>query len=263
VSAVAAGVRRRVEHVMGTAVVIEVRAPEAVADAVGKAVEAAFEHLRDIDRRFSTYKPDSEISRLNSGELPLAACSADVRAVLAMCEEARLASDGYFDIAGHRSDGTLDPSGMVKGWSVDGAARILAAAGISSYNVNAAGDILLAGAATAGQPWRIGIRHPWAAQSLAAVVELGELAIATSGTYERGEHVIDPHTGRPPAGVASMTVVGPSLTWADTWATAAFAMGVRGVDWIAREIDGYEACAISTDRHLIMTAGFERLLAGD
>ena len=242
---------------MGTAIVIDVRGPGLVDSTLEGAVEAAFDHFREVDTRFSTYKADSEVSRLNRGELPLKACSPELRAVLDMCADARVISDGYFDIRAHRTDGMLDPSGLVKGWSVEGAARLLEAAGAIDYCINAAGDIRLRGHAQPGTPWRIGIRNPWDARTIAAVVSADELAIATSGAYERGEHVIVPHTGRPPDGIASMTVVGPSLTWADTWATAAYAMGVRGVEWVARELDGYEACAISTDRQLVFSAGFE------
>ena len=134
--------------------------------------------------------------------------------------------------------------------------------GSHNYCINAAGDVLSRGRPQPATDWRIGIRNPWDAQTMAAVVAATtDLAIATSGAYERGEHVIVPHTGLPPAGIASMSVVGSSLTWADTWATAAYAMGIRGVEWIAREVDGYEACAISSDRQLVMSAGFERLMA--
>ena len=242
---------------MGTAIVIDVRGPS-VHDA---ALDAAFEHFRGVDARFSTFKPDSEISRLSRGELAEPDCSAEVRAVLAWCEQARIISDGYFDIRHHGSDGALDPSGFVKGWSVEGAMAILDAAGIEGYCINAGGDIFARGDEGPGTPWRIGIRNPWDPRTVAAVISAHDLAIATSGTYERGQHVIDPHSGRPPDGVMSMTVIGPSLTWADAWATAAFAMGVRGVDWVARELDGYEAMAITSDRHLVSSSGFERLVA--
>jgi FAD:protein FMN transferase len=247
---------------MGTAIVIDVRAPGPDADVLERALEDAFAHLRDVDARFSTYRADSEVSRLNRGETDEQACAADLREALAMCEQARVASDGYFDVRRHRSDGGLDPSGLVKGWSVEGAARILEAAGVGNYCINAAGDILTRGQPAAGTPWSIGIRNPWDAHTVVAVISAPDLAIATSGAYERGEHVIVPHTGRPPDGIASMTVVGPSLTWADAWATAAYAMGIRGVEWVARELDGYEACAISTDRRLVMSAGFKNLMAG-
>lgn len=248
---------RRVEFIMGTAIVIDIR--DSVVDA--DALDAAFDHFRDIDARFSTFKHDSEISRLARGELEEPDCSADVRAVLARCEEARIISDGYFDAWHHRSDDTLDPSGYVKGWSVEDASQILDAAGTKNYCINTGGDVFARGDEGPGTPWRIGIRNPWDARTVAAVVSAHDLAIATSGTYERGQHVINPHTGRPPDGVISMTVIGPSLASADAWATAAFAMGVRGVDWVARDLDGYEASAITTDRHVITSAGFERFMA--
>ena len=250
---------------MGTAIVIDVRAAQDPAPAFGAevhaAVEAAFEHFRAVDARFSTYKPDSEVSRLNRGDLGENNISAQLREVLDMCETARQISDGYFDIRSHRRDGTIDPSGLVKGWSVEGAARILDAAGIDNYTINAAGDVVIKGRAAPAEPWRIGLRNPWDATTTVAVISAADLAIATSGTYERGDHIIVPVTGLPAQGIASMTIVGPSLTWADTWATATYAMGVRGVEWIASEIDGYEACAISTDKRLVMTPGFERFMA--
>jgi thiamine biosynthesis lipoprotein len=251
----------RVEHIMGTAIVIDVRDNEAGGRSLDRAIEAAFEHFRGVDRRFSTYLDDSEVCRLNRGELAPDELSAELREVLEMCEQARLVSDGYFDIRAHRHDGTIDPSGLVKGWSVESAAHILESVGAANFTINAAGDVIVRGEGEPGVAWRIGIRNPWDAQTVVAVVASSNLAIATSGTYERGEHVIDPRSGRAPEGVASMTVVGPSLTWADTWATAAFAMGVRGVDWVARELDGYEALAVASDRHVVMTAGFERLIA--
>ena len=225
------------------------------------AVDAAFDHFREVDARFSTYKPDSEISRLNRGELREQSYSDQLRDVLDMCEVARQISDGYFDIRGHRGDGTIDPSGLVKGWSVEGAARILDAAAVSNYLHQRGRRRDHQGYVRPGEPWRIGIRNPWDMQTTVAVISATDLAVATSGTYERGEHIIVPRTGRPPDGIASMTIVGPSLTWADTWATAAYAMGVRGVEWIEHEVDGYEACAISADRHLVMTPGFEGFMA--
>ncbi len=253
--------RVQVEHIMGTAIVIDVRGPMPEEDTVERAMAAAFEHFRAVDARFSTYRDDSEVSRLNSGAIEWPSCSAELREVLAMCEKARVDSDGYFDIRRHRADGTLDPSGLVKGWSVEGAAGVLEGAGVRNYTINAAGDVVIRGEPEPQLAWRIGVRNPWDAQTMVAVLEARDLAIATSGTYERGDHVLVPHTGRTPDGIASMTVIGPSLTWADAWATAGFAMGVRGVEWVARELEGYDACAVSSDRHLVMTDGFRRLMA--
>jgi FAD:protein FMN transferase len=250
------GRQRRVEFIMGTAISVDVRD----AGIPAATIDAAFAHFRDVDARFSTFRPDSEISRLGRGEIAPAECSPDVRKVLELCEEARCRTDGYFDAHRFRIGGVLDPSGLVKGWSVVGAARILEDAGARHFCINAGGDIVARGEAEPGRPWRVGIRHPLQGDRLAAVVLARDLAVATSGTYERGEHVLDPHTGRPPTGVLSVTITGPDLTFADASATAVFAMGTHGIRWAATGLPGYAACAITVERRLVCTPEFERLM---
>jgi thiamine biosynthesis lipoprotein len=248
---------RRVEQIMGTAVSLDVRDP-AVAP---RTLEDAFDYLRGVDRRFSTYKPDSEVSRLGRGEIQEIDCSPELREVLALCEQVRRDSEGYFDIRAHRTDVGLDPSGLVKGWSLDNAGRILEAAGARNYCINGGGDIVARGEAAPGQAWRIGIRHPLIAEQLAAVLTFRDGCVATSGAYERGDHVRDPFTGLAPSGVLSVTVVGPSLAFADAYATAAFAMGPRGLAWVAG-LPGFEGCAVTADpdgsnARLAWTPGFD------
>jgi thiamine biosynthesis lipoprotein len=255
------GGRRRVEQIMGTAISIDLQD----AGIPPAAIEEAFEYLRDIDRRFSTYKPDSEISRLSRGEIGESECSEDVRQVLALCDQIRQITEGYFDIRAHLWDGGLDPSGVVKGWSLEKAGRILEAAGARNYCINGGGDIVIRGEPSPGAAWRVGIRHPLEADKLAAVLAVRGGAVATSGAYERGDHVLDPFTGRPPKGVLSITVVGPSLTYADAYATAAFAMGPTGLAWIGN-LEGYYGCSITADPdgsngRIAWTPGFESLLA--
>lgn len=246
---------RRVEHIMGTAIGIDVRDPW-----VGpEAVEAAFAHLRDVDARFSTYRDDSEISRLARGELALTDCSPDVRLVLGLCDDLRRTSGGYFDIGRHRRDAAVDPSGLVKGWAVEEAAAILGAAGGRAFAINAGGDVVARGSPDGERPWLVGIRHPRLPDRLAAVLGLSDLSIATSGGYERGEHIVDPHTGRPATALLSITVVGPSLTDADAFATAAFAMGEAGVGWVAGR-PGYGAFGITPDERVVWTEVVEPLL---
>jgi thiamine biosynthesis lipoprotein len=251
----------RVEQIMGTAVSLDVRDPAVAAGAL----DDAFDYLRGVDRRFSTYKPESEVSRLGRGEIQEIDCSPELREVLALCEQVRRDSDGYFDIRAHRTDGGLDPSGLVKGWSLEKAGRILDAAGARNYCINGGGDIVARGEAAPGQPWRIGIRHPLIADRLAAVLALRDGCVATSGAYERGEHVRDPFTGLAPSGVLSVTIVGPSLTFADAYATAAFAMGPRGLAWVAG-VPGFEGCAVTADpdgsnARLAWTPGFDSWFA--
>jgi thiamine biosynthesis lipoprotein len=245
----------RVEQIMGTAIGIDVRGaglPEA-------AIDDAFALLRDVDARFSTYRPDSEVSRLIRGELHEADLSADLRAVLGLCEDLRRTSDGYFDIRRHRPDGRPDPTGLVKGWAIEEAAFLLDEAGALDFAINAGGDIAARGEPEPGRPWRVGIRHPEQGDRVAAILGIRDLAVATSGAYERGEHIIDPHDGRPALDLLSLTVVGPSLTYADAYATAAFAMGSAGPAWVHGH-PGYGAYAIGADRRAVWTPLVESLL---
>ena len=248
--------RIRVEQIMGTAISLDLR-DQSIAPA---AVDAAFDHLRDIDVRFSTWKTESEISRLGRGELSAEKCSPDVRVVLEQCERLRALTHGFFDIRGHRPDGRLDPSGFVKGWAAESAAGILAAAGARNFCLNAGGDVIARGESEPGRPWRIGVRHPELPDRLATVIEARDMAVATSGGYERRDHIIDPHTGRPPAGLLSVTVVGPDMSEADAYATAAFAMGPGGLTWLD-SLGGYAGCMITAERRLVWTPGFARFKA--
>jgi len=241
---------RRVEEIMGMPIVADVR------DDVGDVLDEVFAWFREVDATFSTYKPDSEISRLNRDEIALRECSEDVRWIVARCRELRDETDGYFD-AEAVVPGTIDPSGLVKGWSVDRAAAILERAGVVNFALNAGGDVRVRGGALPDERWRIGIEHPRRRDRLAAVVEADDLAIATSGAYLRGEHVVDPHTGRPPTGVLSVTITGPDLSTADAYATAAFAMGEDGPEW-TRGREPYESFTILADGTSLTTAGFPR-----
>ena len=241
----------RLEHVMGMPVGIDVRDGEVSTAAVAE----VFDWLRFVDATFSTYKEESEISRLNSGELALPDAHPDLQAVLAECERLREQTGGYFDA---RAAGNgLDPSGLVKGWSVDRAGAILAAYGARNWSIYAGGDVLVRGRPAGEEYWSIGIQHPRQRDAIAAVVCGTDLAVATSGEYERGQHVVDPHTGLPPVGVLSVTISGPDLGTADAFATAAFAMGTDGPLWTAG-LDGYEALTILADGRVLSTAGFPR-----
>jgi thiamine biosynthesis lipoprotein len=244
-------VTARVEHVMGMPVVLDVR-DAGVEDAV---LDRVFDWLRFVDATFSTYKEDSEISRFNRGELALAEAHALVREVLDRCEELREETGGYFD-ARAPLPGHVDPSGLVKGWAVDRAGAILDEGGARNYAVNAGGDMVLRGGALPDDRWRIGIQHPLIRDRIAKVVEADDLAVATSGAYARGEHVVDPHTAKPPVGVLSVTITGPELATADAYATAAFAMGQDGPAWTARLPAGYEAMTILVDERVLSTPGF-------
>ena len=234
---------------MGIPIVADVRDD----DATDGLLDAVFDWLRFVDATFSTYKEDSEISRLNRGELDLVDAQPCVREILSRCEELRGETRGYFDA---RFGGDcIDPSGLVKGWSIDRAAAILEDAGLRNFALNAGGDVLVRGGDLPESLWRIGIQHPTVAGAVAAVIEVTDLAVATSAEYARGQHVLDPHTRRPPRDVQSVTITGPDLTTADAYATAALAMGAAAPYWTAR-LRGYDAMTILVDQRVLCTAGF-------
>jgi thiamine biosynthesis lipoprotein len=244
---------RRIEHIMGMPIVVDARDAED-----GEALDELFTWFRFVDRTFSTYISESEVSRINRGELEVEDAHPDVREVLARCEELRLDTDGFFDAYAADPD-VLDPSGLVKGWSVDRAADLAGQLGLRNFAINAGGDLRLRGGALPDPTWRVGIQHPLQRLEIAAVVSGQDLAVATSGHYARGEHVFDPHTHRPPSGVLSVTITGPDLATADAYATAALAMGDRGPNWTAR-LRGYEAMTILADATVLSTPGFKALV---
>jgi thiamine biosynthesis lipoprotein len=179
--------------------------------------------------------------------------SPDLQAVIVACEALARATDGLFDATAE--DGSFDPSAYVKGWSVDRAAVLLTAHGVTDFSLNAGGDVLARGRPAPGARWRIGIQHPFERDALATLVEGTDLAVATSGTYERGEHLRDPRSGLPATGLASVTVCAADLATADAWSTAAFALGDDAPAWLASQ-PGLEALVITLDGRTIRTAGF-------
>jgi FAD:protein FMN transferase len=226
---------RHAEQVMGTVFSFDIPA------AAAAALPEVLAWLHWVDATFSTYREDSEVSRFGRGELALTQCVPELAEVIGECAVIRDLSGGYFtDMPG----GTFDPSGLVKGWAIEHAAAMLSGAGFPDHSVNGAGDMQCTGEPGPGRPWRVGIADPLRPGALALVVEGRDFAVATSGTAERGHHIIDPHTGRPARELASVTVIGPRITAADAYATAAFAMGARARAWV-ESLDGYEAFAIT------------------
>lgn len=211
---------------MGTIVSIDVRTPLRP-ERLERAFAAAADALHDADATFSTYRADSWVSRIARREVTLAQGPAPVQEVYALAEQCRVRTGGAFDPA-WRADGTLDPTGLVKGWAADRASDALTAAGAPDHCVNAAGDLRIRGSRAVGQPWRVGVADPLDATRLVAVVEGRDLAVATSGRAYQADHVVDPRSGRPAVALASVTVVGPDLTRADAYATAGLAAGRDG-----------------------------------
>jgi len=239
---------------MGTAIGIDIR-DDLPPDDLASALQAAFAWLRWVDDTFSTYKAGSQISRIGSGALALDNADPKVREVLQQCDSLRVSTGGYFD-ARAAPGGALDPSGLVKGWSVEAASAMLAETGSRNHCINAGGDVRVRGAPEPGRRWRVGITHPIEVGALTAVVALTDGAVATSGTAERGPHVFDPHTGLPATRLGSVTIVGPSLTLADAYATAAQAMGTAAPAWL-RNLEGYESYVVDAGGNAWWSPGFE------
>jgi thiamine biosynthesis lipoprotein len=244
-----------VEHVMGTVVSIDVRSRVSAEAAIGRAVAS----LHQADETFSTYRDDSAIRRLDRGQLSVEEAPADVRHVLAICDALRQETGGAFDA---RARGSLDPSAYVKGWAAQRAADLLVDDGFADVCVSAGGDVAARGSAAPGVPWRVGIQHPRDRAAIAALVHATDLSVATSGAYERGEHLVDPRTGRAPAGVLSVTVTGPDLGRADAYSTAAFSLGPAAAEWTLRLPGGYEAMTVTADDRVLSTPDFPFAEAG-
>jgi len=217
---------RYVEHCMGTVFSVDVRDRGEWSAAIDDLVD----WLHRVDEVFSPFKPGSDVSRLARGELRLADADPEVRTVLELCAEVSATTEGNFTAL---VDGRIDPTGLVKGWAVERASALLRRHGSANHAVNGGGDVQLAGEAAPGRPWTVGIVDPNDRTRVLTTVEGRDFAVASSGPAERGAHIRDPFTGRPAAGLAGTTVVGPSLTRADAYATAAFVMGRDAVRWIA------------------------------
>ncbi len=233
---------------MGTVFSLTVTDPDVPAEAL----DGAIGWLRWVDATFTTYDEGSFISRLGRDALTLGECPPEVAEVLALGEQVAVETDGYFSCY---PAGRLDPSGLVKGWSVEVASALLRAAGSANHCINAGGDVRTAGERSPGQAWRIGVAHPVDRSALAAVITGRDLAVATSGSAERGDHVLDPHTGQPARGLASVTVIGRDLTRVDAYATAAFARGADGLAWL-EGVDGVEGLSVDCDATITTTAAF-------
>jgi thiamine biosynthesis lipoprotein len=158
--------------------------------------------LREVDAVFSTYRPDSSVSRLGRGEITLDDCPPEVAEVLALGELAERQSKGAFGVrrTGPGGEVVLDPTGVVKGWAVDRAAGHLRGLESTDFCLSAGGDLVCRTLDPDAPLWRIGIEHPHDTRRLIAVAPVHTGAVATSGTAHRGDHLVDAApAGHPPA----------------------------------------------------------------
>ncbi|MEO7235495.1 MAG: FAD:protein FMN transferase [Lapillicoccus sp.] len=249
--------RAFVEPVMGLPVSVHVRGPRARGPEVEAAALAMFAALRADDATFSTWKPDSPVSRIRRGELRLEDAGPRVAEVAALCEEATARTGGAFSawLPGPDGQPAFDPTGLVKGWAVEQAfdalvdrlATIGAGEGGHDALVSAGGDVAVACARTDTPDWMVGIEDPRDRSRTLLMVPLRRGAVATSGTAARGEHIVDPATGAAPTGLLSATVIGPSLTWADVYATAAFVRGPDAAAWLGTLPDHDDLAGVLVD----------------
>lgn len=235
---------KRIAFIMSMPVIVEIRDKGANPEDI----EKVFKYLRWVDATFSPFKDTSEVAKYNRGEK----YSKDLKNILKLAKETKEKTKGYFDVT--RPDGRMDPSGIVKGWAIWKAAKILKNK-YKKFYVEVAGDTQITGG-----PWKWGITNPFNKKEIIKVLKLKDCGIATSGTYERGQHIYNPVTKRTEiTDIVSLTVIGPDVYEADRFATAAFAMGAEGIGFIEK-LPGFEGYMIDKKGIATMTGGFGKYL---
>jgi len=225
---------KRFVETWGTVVVIEATSLALDEVAVSAAVEQVEEFFFQVDRDFSTYKENSQVSRIRRGELKIEDASEYVQQVWSLCEFSKELTLGAFDP--WKAEGGFDPSGLVKGWAAEVGAQMLVEAGIENVLINASGDIVLRGGKPDGGPWNIGIASPDDVEKYVKFFDVVDGSVATSGDYEKGAHIVDPHTGLIAIGARSATVIGPDGAICDALATALMVDGIDAQKWIGRVV---------------------------
>ncbi|WP_395717013.1 FAD:protein FMN transferase [Prosthecobacter sp.] len=261
--------------------------------AAGAAFDAAFAELERIESVMSLYRPESQISRLNR-EGVLETPDASFVEVLRFAAEVAGKSAGAFDVTvqplwalkGAKPDAAtlalvewrkiefsekrikLAPgmaitlNGIAQGFAADAAMRVIRAHGVENALIDA-GEFSARGLNAENAPWRIGIQHPRQRDAFAALTQLENRCLATSGDYEtafsddfRRHHILDPHTGESPGELASVSVLAPTAMTADALSTALFVLGAeRGLDFL-RHYPDTDAFLILKDGHELRTKNF-------
>ncbi len=217
-----------------------------------KDIDEVYEYFKYIDEKFSPFKKTSELSKLNMGISPKN-LSSDMKKVLKLCEQTKKDTLGFFNIY---RNGKYNTSGLVKGWAIKNAADILKQKGFKNYFVDAGGDIELHGKNKEGKTWKIGIRNPFNVDEIVKTISVANKGVATSGTYERGEHVYNPK-GKKQDEIVSLTVIAPNVYEADRFATACFAMGEKGILFLEK-LANFEGYMINKAGLATQTSGFQK-----
>lgn len=237
---------------MGMPITVEIADENATKEAIDK----IFDYFKYIDEKFSPFKETSEVTKINKGEIKENKYSSDMKAVFELSEKTRKETNGYFDITDN--NGKYNPSGLVKGWAIYNASGLLENMGYENFYVEAGGDIQVKGKNADKLAWKIGIRNPFKREEIVKIVYLDKNeGIATSGTYIRGQHVYNPKKrGQELNEIVSISVIASNIYEADRFATAAFAMQRKGINFIEK-LDGFEAYMIGKDGMAVMTSGFD------
>ncbi|WP_434613111.1 FAD:protein FMN transferase [Arthrobacter sp. A5] len=209
----------------------------------------------DADRRFSLYRPDSELSRIAAGAVALPDSSPAMRRMYALALHWRTVTNGEF--TPHRPDGVLDLSGVVKACAAAAAGEWLHSEGHRDWCLNAGGDVLCSGTAGDGGGWQVGIVDPADRTSLLGSIAATPAlpAVATSGSAERGEHI----WRRPGTSMefVQVTVRAADIITADVLATAITAGGSAALHRFSSELP-IDVLAVRRDGGLLATPGFVR-----
>lgn len=239
---------------MGMPVIIEIIDPNSsIQD-----IDELFDYFLYIEQKFSPFIETSETCRINRGEILSNEYSVEMIEVLSLAEQTKTETAGFFDIT--IAPGKINPVGIVKGWAISNVAKILEKKGFKNFYIDIGGDIQTSGLNKEGQKWKIGIRNPFSnaqGEELIKVVHLSGEGIATSGNYLRGDHIYNPlNPAQKINNLISFTVIGPNIYEADRFATAVFAMGGEGIDFIEK-LSGFEGYMVLKNGRAIMTSGFE------
>lgn len=218
-----------------------------------KDIDEVFSYFHYIDNIFSTYKNDSIISKINRNEIDEKDYPETVIEVFELIEQTRQETKGYFSMY---LGGQIDPSGLVKGYAIHQGADILRKKGYKNFYVEIAGDSEVVGKKN-NEKWKVGILNPFNLSEIIQVVSLENQGIATSGNYQRGSHIYNPVTGTVADAIASMSVIANNVYDADRFATAAFAMGEKGI-YFLENLDGVEGYMVKRDKTSIQTTGWEK-----
>ena len=238
---------------MGMPITVEIIDENGAKEAINK----TFDYFKYVDEKFSPFKKDSEVSKINDEKTNEADYSADMKEILKLADQTKKETNGYFDIMDN--NGKYNPSGIVKGWAVYKAAELLKSMGYYNFYVDAGGDIQVEGKNAEKNPWKIGIKNPFNTSEVVRVVYLDKnQGIATSETYIRGQHIYNPKNRKEKMNeIVSISVIGKNVYEADRFATAAFSMQKEGINFIEK-LDGFEAYMIDKNGIATMTSGFEK-----